>query len=115
VGADVVVTKRLTGAFDIYGQRLFNAPQLISQPYTDFGNCSGATNADAVNCAVYTPGTTHPDVAEKISDVNITNASLGLKFRLLSNLVITGNVLLKLDDGGLRSRAVPLVGVSYSF
>ena len=69
----------------------------------------------AVNCAVYTPGTTHPDVAEKISDVNITNASLGLKFRLLSNLVVTGNVLLKLDDGGLRSRAVPLVGVSYSF
>jgi hypothetical protein len=68
-----------------------------------------------VNCAVYTPGTTHPDVAQKIADVNITNASLGLKLRAFSKLVITGNVLLKLDDGGLRSRAVPLVGVSYSF
>jgi len=115
VGADVVITKRLTGAFDIYGQRLFSAPQFVSQPYQDYGNCSGATNADAVNCAVYTPGTTHPDVAQKTADVNITNASLGLKLRLFSKLVITGNVLLKLDDGGLRSRAVPLVGVSYSF
>ena len=115
VGADVVITKRLTGAFDIYGQRLFSAPEFVSQPYKDYGNCSGATNADAVNCAVYTPGTTHPDVAQKIADVNITNASLGLKLRAFSKLVFTGNVLLKLDDGGLRSRAVPLVGVSYSF
>ena len=115
VGADAVFTKRLTGAFDIFGQRLFNSPALISQPYKDFGSCSGATNADGVNCAVYTPGTTHPDVAQKVGDVNITNASLGLKVRLVSNLVVTGNVLLKLDSGGLRSRAVPLVGVSYSF
>jgi hypothetical protein len=115
VGADVVIAKRLTGAFDIYGQRLFSAPEFTAQPYKDYGNCSGATNADAVNCAVYTPGTTHPDVAQKIADVNITSASLGLKLRAFSKLVITGNVLLKLDDGGLRSRVVPLVGVSYSF
>ena len=115
VGADVVIARRLTGAFDIYGQRLFNAPELISQTYKDYGNCSGATNSDAVNCAVYTAGSTHPDIAQKIADVNITNASVGLKFRAFSNLVVTGNVLLKLDEGGLRSRAVPLVGVSYSF
>jgi hypothetical protein len=42
VGADVVITKRLTGAFDIYGQRLFSAPEFVSQPYKDYGNCSGA-------------------------------------------------------------------------
>jgi hypothetical protein len=115
VGADVVFTKRLTGAFDIYGQRLFDAPELVSRPYTDYGNCSGPTNSAAQNCAVYTPGTTHPDIGRKFTDVNITSASLGLKFRAFSNLVLTGNVLLKLDSGGLRSRAVPLVGVSYSF
>jgi len=28
---------------------------------------------------------------------------------------VTGNVLLKLDNGGLRARAIPLVGASYSF
>ena len=72
VGADISFTKRFTGAFDIYGQRLFSAPQLISQPYTDFGNCSGATNSDGVNCAVYTPGTTHPDIARRKSRTSIS-------------------------------------------
>jgi hypothetical protein len=115
VGADVRVTRRLTGAFDIYGQRLFGSPELVSQTYTDYGNCSGPTNDSAVDCAVYKPGTTHPDIAQKIADINVTDASLGLKYRAFGRLVFTGNVLLKLDDGGLRSRVVPLVGASYTF
>jgi hypothetical protein len=68
-----------------------------------------------INCTTLTPGTTHPDFAFNHADVNITNASLGLKFRMIGKLVLTGNVLLKLDDGGLRSKAIPLVGASYSF
>jgi hypothetical protein len=48
-------------------------------------------------------------------DYNILNASIGLKYRLWRNLVITGNVLVKLDDNGLRSTTVPLVGASYNF
>jgi hypothetical protein len=114
-GADVRVTKRITGAFDIYGQRLFSAPELVSQPYTDYGNCSGPNNMAAVNCAVYTPGTTHPDIANRTADIGINDASLGLKVRLMQRLVATGNVLIKMDDGGLRSRVVPLGGLSYSF
>jgi hypothetical protein len=108
------VTSRLTGAFDLYGQRLFSSPVLISQTYTDHGNCSGPTNAAGVACAVYTPGTTHSDIAQKIADENIIDASLGLKFRVWGHLVLTGNVLLNLDNGGLRSTAVPLVGISYT-
>ena len=109
VGADVAVAKRLTAAFDIYGQRLFRAPQLISSPYTDLGKCSDQA------CTTLTPGTTHPNVGQTRTDYNITNASLGLKLRLFANLVITANVLLKLDNAGLRALAVPLVGVSYNF
>lgn len=114
-GADVRVTKRVTAAFDIYGQRLFSAPQLVSQPYTDYGNCSGSTNAAAVACAVYTPGTTHPDISNRSADIGINDASIGAKVRLWGRLVGTGNVLIKMDDGGLRSRVVPLGGLSYSF
>jgi len=84
VGADVRVTGRLTAAFDLYGQRLFGSPELVSQTYTDYGNCSGPTNADGVNCTVYTPGTTHPDITQKITNENIIDASLGLKYRLWS-------------------------------
>jgi hypothetical protein len=49
---------------------------------------------------------------------NVTNASMGIKMRpfaSLSRLVFTANVLVRLDDGGLRSKAVPLVGVGYTF
>ena len=109
VGADVRVTKRLTGAFDIYGQRLFSAPQLVAQSYTDLGKCAD------LNCTNYTTGSTHPDLASRSADISINDASVGLKLRLLQRLVATGNVLIKIDDGGLRSRAVPLVGLSYGF
>ena len=115
VGAEVHFVKRVTGVFDIYGQRLFSTPQLVPEPYTDYGHCSGPTNAAGVRCAVYTSGTTHPDIATRSNDINITDASLGLKVRLYKQLVATGNVLIKLDDSGLRATAVPLVGLSYSF
>ena len=109
VGADVVVAKRLTAAFDIYGQRLFGVPQLFPSTYTDLGKCNDQ------NCDILTPGTTHQDLlVHQRTDYNITNASLGLKFRLFHHLVITGNVLLKMDDSGLRTKAIPLVGASYT-
>jgi hypothetical protein len=110
VGADAAIVKRLTASFDIYGQRLFGVPQLFSTAYTDLGKCSD------IVCSTLTPGTTHPDIAVRPNtDYNITNASVGLKYRPFGHLVITGNVLIKLDDGGLRSTVVPLVGASYSF
>jgi hypothetical protein len=115
VGADIRVVKRLTAAFDIYGQRLFNSPELVSQPYMGLGSCSGPTDPTGATCGTYTPGTAHPDIAQRTTDVNITEGSLGLKYRLVGRLVITGNVLLKLDEGGLRSNVVPLVGISYNF
>jgi hypothetical protein len=109
VGADVAILRRLTGAFDIFGQRFFGAPQVVPSPYTDLGKCSD------ISCTTLTPGTTHANITQRPGDVNITDASVGAKYRAFGNLVVTGNVLLKVDDGGLRARAVPLVGVSYSF
>jgi hypothetical protein len=43
------------------------------------------------------------------------NAAFGLKYRLARQFVLTGNVLVKLNDNGLRASAIPLVGASYSF
>jgi outer membrane putative beta-barrel porin/alpha-amylase len=110
VGADVSIVKRLTGAFDLFGQRLFNSTQLFSNPYTDLGKCSD------VNCTSLTAGTTHPNLGVHLgADYNIVNASVGLKYQAIHKLVLTGNVLFKLNDNGLRATAVPLVGVSYNF
>jgi Putative MetA-pathway of phenol degradation len=110
LGADVVVVKRLTASFDFYGQRLFGVPQLFLNPYTDLGKCGDA------NCTQLTPGTVHADLGVRPGvDYNILNGSVGIKYRAVGKLVLTGNVLLKMNDSGLRATAIPLVGVSYSF
>jgi hypothetical protein len=111
IGADVSIVKRLTGAFDFYGQRFFSAPQLFSNPYTDLGHCADV----ACSQATFTAGTTHTDLGVRSADYNILSAAFGLKYRLAHQLVLTGNVLVKLNDSGLRARAIPLIGASYSF
>jgi hypothetical protein len=109
LGADVAIVKRLTGAFDLYGQRLFGAPQVFNNPYTDLGHCSD------IACSTLTAGTQHPDIGVRTADYNIINGSFGLKFQLVKRLVVSGNVLVKFDDNGLRASTIPLVGVSYTF
>jgi hypothetical protein len=110
VGTDVAIVKRLTGAFDLFGQRLFGVREFFSNPYTDLGKCSD------IACTTLTAGTTHPDLGVRSgTDANILNASVGLKYELVRKLVISGNVLVKLNDRGLRPTTVPLVGVSYNF
>ena len=37
----------------------------------------------------------------------------GLKWNPFRDLVLSGNALYQIDNNGLRSRIVPLVGVSY--
>src|SRR5262249_29645435 len=109
-GADVAIAKRLTGAFDVYGQRVFSGLQLFPTTFTDAGRCNN------IACTSLTPGSMHPATAAHTNtNYNITNASIGLKFRPFRRLVVTGNVLLNMDDGGLRSKAIPLIGASYSF
>ncbi len=60
----------------------------------------------------------HPDVAQTISirrSFNTDDLALGAKYSPFGNWLVTGNVQIKLDDGGLRAKVVPLVGLSYTF
>jgi len=108
VGADAAINKRLTAAFDLYGQHLIDSVRLVPTQYTDLGRCSD------IACTTLTPGTTHPTVSGPTSGSNQLDASLGLKVRAFGKLVVTGNVLIKLNDDGLRARAVPLVYSNFS-
>jgi hypothetical protein len=113
VGADAWVTKWLTGAFDIVGQRVFSTETVSITQQQFLGNCgSCATGSNTANI-------TQPNLLTSTNQsYNITNASMGIKVRpfpSISKLVITANVLVRLDDGGLRSKAAPLVGVGYTF
>ena len=109
-GADVGITKRLSGAFDFVGNEIIGGPQLHSSTYTDLGRCVD------INCTSVAAGTTHPTIGVSTdTNYNESSASMGLKFRPVRNLIVTGNALVRVNDGGLKSSVVPLVGVSYSF
>jgi len=93
VGADVRVTRRLTARLTYTDNDLFGSPELVSQTYTDLcAIARGRRTAPLSDCTVYKPGTTHTDIAQKIADINVTDASLGLKYRVFGRLVFTGNV-----------------------
>ena len=112
-GADALVTKWLTGSFDVIGQRFFGAETLAvtSQPFlAPCGTCTVAPSPDTVSYQnlTETPNTSY----------NITNASMGVKVRPfpnLSKLVVTANLLVRLDEGGLHSKPAPLIGLGYTF
>jgi hypothetical protein len=40
---------------------------------------------------------------------------VGAKANLVDGLVFSTNLLIALNDGGLRERVVPLIGFSYTF
>jgi hypothetical protein len=101
-GADIGVTKRLTVVADLLGEHFFDAPQ-ISKPE----NVSAPVNNQqmAFTSVVRVPSASY----------EVDNLSLGLKVNPVGHLLLSANVLLKLNEGGVRARAVPLVGISYSF
>jgi hypothetical protein len=96
-GVDYGILKRLTAVFDIVGQEVFDSPSVVKATFTD-------ANGKAV-----------PEIAFVKQSVNLSSASLGVKFSPVRKLLVTGNMLIKLNDGGLRTDIVPLVGVSYTF
>jgi hypothetical protein len=99
-GMDASVTRKLTLAMDLLGQRLYAAPGLKLGAWEDVLKDS------------------HPDVLNIIPihrSFNRNDLAVGAKYELHGNLLLTGNVQFKLDDGGLRAKVVPLIGISYTF
>ncbi len=121
-GADASVTKWLTGSFDIVGQRVFGGEKLFVAPQDFLAFCGVAPAPGAPSCTAQpTPKTvSHNNLQPARTDVsfNITSASMGIKLRPLprvSKLVITANVLVRLDESGLHSKPAPLIGLGYTF
>jgi hypothetical protein len=99
VGTDVGLAKRLSLAVDLLGQRVIDAPRLVGETFTTL-----------------TGGATFPNIRFlQASSLNIHNGAIGLKFNPFGNLLLNANVLLKLDNGGVRDKITPLVGIAYTF
>jgi len=114
-GADAWVTKWLTGSFDIIGQRLFSTQTVSVRPESFFKPCERCISPPrpSPDTVQYDNLFVNPD-----QSYGITSASMGVKFRpggSLSKLVVTANVLVRLDDAGLHYKPVPLIGLGYTF
>jgi hypothetical protein len=99
-GVDTKVTRKLTAAVDLLGQRLSDAPRVVQGSFVDV------------------QGNTHPDIAQTTStraSFTMNDLAIGAKYELASKLLLTGNIQIKLDDGGLRAKVSPLIGLSYTF
>jgi hypothetical protein len=113
-GTDVWLTKRISAAFDVVGQQVFQAQRFAFVGKFSRPRECGNSQCNA-NELIPPPTPTDPNLLTATGSYNITNASIGAKIRPFGKFVVTGNVLLKLNDGGLRATAIPLVGLGYTF
>jgi hypothetical protein len=108
-GADYRVNKRLTVVADLIGERVISGfrVSLGSQqhyPGNDFGTDPSTT-----------PQIPIPTIVQSIASYNSDAIAVGGKVRLFRELILAANITSRIDSGGLHSKPVPLVGLSYAF
>lgn len=97
-GVNVEPRKRWAFIIDLLGKRFFNTPRLA--PATQ----------------VMVPGYGQaPSVEPRVGSYVANDLAIGFKMTTYKHLILTANATTKLNEGGLRSRVVPLAGLSYSF
>jgi hypothetical protein len=113
-GVDAWITKWLTGSFDVVGARILRggteAVTSQSFPAPCSAGCLTEPSPSTVSSSSLAPNND--------ASYSVTNASMGVKIRPIpkvSKLVLTANVLVRLDSGGLHSKPAPLVGLGYTF
>jgi hypothetical protein len=112
-GAEFGIIKRLSVAFDYLGQEILNAPRIKSSTFQELPACSAAPPVSACNTFNAT-GAVDPIFQEYKSSYATANAAVGLRYRIFGHFLLTGNMVFKLNDPGLRSKYVPLVGLTFS-
>jgi hypothetical protein len=98
-GADIGATKRLTIIADFLGEEFFNAPR-VSSP---------------VQVPIPNRGLSFPSIEPFNGSYAANNLAIGAKVNPWNHLLITGNLSIRLNNGGLRANVVPLIGASYTF
>ena len=96
-GVEIGIFKALTLVFDFLGQRVSDSPRFVQTTFTA---------AD---------GTTYPQVGFERGSFYVNDLAVGLKLNLVGRLLLDANVLIKLNDSGLRDDVSPLVAFEYSF
>lgn len=96
-GVDISLTPRLTFAGDIVGRTLRDMNRL---QFIDVG---------------FGPSFQEFALRPETESLRLVLTSLGVKYNVFGNFLISGNVLFPLTKAGLRDRFTPVLGLDYSF
>jgi Putative MetA-pathway of phenol degradation len=96
-GVDVGVNHRLSVTADYIGQSLINSKRMSNVTFVDVA------------------GNPHADLTSTTSTINQAYISVGGKLNPVGKLLVVANVLFQVNEAGLHSKPVPLIGLSYTF
>ncbi len=117
VGTELAFGRHNTAIFDLLGNEVgwvHGIPNATMQSVSNVLLPTGP-NGDSTGAAVPTRGSASGLVSAGRVSFGQYSASFGYKARLTQNLVANFNLVLRLDNNGLVSRAVPMFGLGYSF
>ena len=103
IGADFGATSRLTLVGDYLGQILINTPRVFLTSFTT-QNIPGGTGALTLS-----------NISGGQDTVGLNSGAVGFKYNLFDRLLLTGDILFRLDNRGLRQNVTPLIALSYAF
>jgi hypothetical protein len=96
-GVDGQIVHWLSASGAFIGESLLNAERIKANTFTDFG------------------GNTHQDITTYTGAVNQESIAVGGKVEPVHKLLISLNVLFRVNHAGLHSKPAPLIGISYLF
>jgi hypothetical protein len=105
-GFDLALHPRFTIAADFLGRTLLDAQRLVQQDRTFRYRLR--TDPTILQTTRTTPGT-------ESGSLGLYLASVGFKINPIGRLLVVGNLLISLGDGGLQDDITPVVGIDYSF
>jgi len=97
-GAVIGIHPRVTAAVDLIGRYVIDSSRLQPQ---DFHALDGHS--------------VFPNIAFTSGSFNELSAAAGVKLNLFGRLLLDLNLLMPLDDAGLRDKVSPLIGIEYAF
>lgn len=103
LGVDYGVTSRLTLVADYLGQTLFDTPRVFQSNFIT-QNIPGGTGALTLS-----------DISSGHDTIGLNSGAVGFKYNLFDQLLLTGDILFRLDNRGLRQDVTPLIALSYAF
>jgi hypothetical protein len=100
VGTDFGINNRLSIVVDLLGRRVVNSPQLSTYEFTAIGPSGNVVL---------------PDVRFESASYWVNNGAVGFKANVAPRLLVTFNLRLQINGGGLSDRISPLIGMEWGF